>query len=57
MTPYPVDYLTAGPGGWRMDFSLMHGLFLLTVAEKEWVGLAAYRLFGWTDRLFPGGDI
>ncbi len=37
-------------------FSLMHGLSLLTLPEKEWIGLAAYRLFGWTDRLFPGGD-
>ncbi len=34
-----------------------HGLPLLTVAEKEWIGLAVYRLLGWTDRLFPGGDV
>ncbi len=57
VTAYPVDYLTAGPGRWRPGFSLMHGLSLLTVAEKEWIGLAAYRLLGWTDRLFPGGDV
>ncbi len=35
----------------------MHGLSLLTLAEKEWIGLAAYRLLGWTDRLLPRGDI
>ncbi len=56
MTAYPVDYLTAGLGGRRPGFGLMDRLFLLTVAEKEWIGLAAYRLLGWTDRLFPGGD-
>lgn len=57
VTAYPVDYLTAGPGSWRPGFSLMHGLSLLTLAEKEWIGLVAYRLLGWTDRLFPGGDV
>lgn len=57
VTPYPVDYRTTGPGGWRPGFSLMHGLSLLAVAEKEWIGLAVYRLLGWTDRLFPGGDV
>ncbi len=58
VTAYPVDYLTAGPGRWRPGFSLMHGLSLLTLAEKEWIGLAAYRLLGWTDRLFPDpGDV
>ncbi len=41
----------------RPGFGLTHGLFLLTVAEKEWIGLAAYRLLGWTARLFPGGDV
>ncbi len=44
-------------GGRRPGFGLMDGLFLLTVAEKEWIGLAAYRLLGWTDRLFPSGDV
>ena len=58
VTAYPVDYLTAGPGAWRPGFNLMLGLSLLTVAEKEWIGLAAYRLLGWTDRLFPDpGDV
>ena len=58
VTAYPVDYLRAGPGRWRPGFSLMHGLSLLTLAEKEWIGLAAYRLLGWTDRLFPDpGDV
>ncbi len=46
-----------GPGGRRPGLRLMHGLSLLTVAEKEWIGLAAYRLLGWTDRLFPDGDV
>jgi hypothetical protein len=35
----------------------MHGLSLLALPEKEWIGLAAYRLLGWTDRLRPRGDI
>ena len=56
VTAYPVDYLTAGPGHWCPGFSLTQGLSLSTVAEKEWIGLAAYRLLGWTDRLFAGGD-
>ncbi len=47
----------AGPGSWRPGFGLMHGLSFLTLAEKEWIGLAVYRLLGWTDRLFPGGDV
>ena len=55
--PYAVDYLTAGPGSWCPGFGLMHGLSLLTLAEKEWIGLAAYRLLGWTVGLFPGGDV
>jgi len=38
-------------------FSLMHGLSLLTLPEKEWIGLAAYRHFDWTNRLLPRGDI
>ncbi|HEV2303618.1 MAG TPA: YdcF family protein [Stellaceae bacterium] len=52
--PYPVDF-TVDPGTvWRPDFSLLDGLTTSTTAGKEWVGLAAYRIFGWTRELFPG---
>jgi uncharacterized SAM-binding protein YcdF (DUF218 family) len=49
--PYPVDYRTeARP---RLEFLLDGHLALLDLAAKEWVGLAAYRLLGRTDALFP----
>jgi uncharacterized SAM-binding protein YcdF (DUF218 family) len=49
--PYPVDFLAAYvlPG-----FSLRDGLDVGTTALKEWVGLAWYRLLGWTPALLPG---
>jgi uncharacterized SAM-binding protein YcdF (DUF218 family) len=48
--PYPVDFLGAAvlPG-----FSLRDGLDASTTALKEWVGLAWYRLLGWTPELLP----
>ncbi len=50
VTPYPVDYYTDG-GSLRFDFQ--RGLEVLSTALREWIGLTAYRLLGWTDRLFP----
>jgi uncharacterized SAM-binding protein YcdF (DUF218 family) len=52
--PYPVDFRTDPQSLWRVDFDLVAGLAASTVALKEWVGLVAYRLFGWTRELFPG---
>lgn len=50
--PYPVDYRTDRDP--RPDFELGKQLALLDAAAKEWVGLVAYRLVGYTDALFPG---
>jgi uncharacterized SAM-binding protein YcdF (DUF218 family) len=55
VTPYPVGFLTYGD--WR-DFELtpavLDQLTMLNYAVHEWIGLAAYRLTGKTDALFPG---
>lgn len=49
--PYPVDYRTeARP---RPGFLLSVHLALVDVVVKEWVGLVAYRLLGYTDTLLP----
>jgi len=48
---YPVDYRTeARP---RPSFLLSEHLALVDVVVKEWVGLVAYRILGYTDRLLP----
>lgn len=49
--PYPVDYQTDGHT--QFEFSLLRGLRAIDIAWHEWVGLAAYRLLGRTDALFP----
>jgi uncharacterized SAM-binding protein YcdF (DUF218 family) len=51
--PYPVDYKIDPETGLRPNFNLLGGLDAFTIAGKEWLGLAAYRLFGWTRELFP----
>lgn len=53
---YPVDYSTNGT---TSDFLRPHSLFSrnLVIADdivKEYIGLLAYRLSGYTDELFPG---
>jgi uncharacterized SAM-binding protein YcdF (DUF218 family) len=53
-TPYPVDFKTSGRLLERTEVVLGPQLFLLTLAMKEWVGLVAYRVLGYTDALFPG---
>ena len=52
--PVPVDDagLVSGLGG--LDFDFQQTLGLLTLASHEWIGLAAYWSFGWTDTFFPG---
>ncbi len=54
VTPWPVDYRTAGwrGGDWRPRAG--DRLSELDEAGYEWLGLAYYRMLGWTDALFPG---
>jgi uncharacterized SAM-binding protein YcdF (DUF218 family) len=51
--PYPVDFRVDPKLGFGLGFNLLDGLELTTLAGKEWLGLLAYRLFGWTRTLFP----
>jgi uncharacterized SAM-binding protein YcdF (DUF218 family) len=52
---WPVDYRTAGAGDLVRFFdSIDNGLRRIDVAAKEYVGLIAYRLSGWTDSVWPG---
>lgn len=51
---YPVDYHTPRSWTWRGPYSLSGGLRHLDAAAREWVGLLAYRILGYTKRLFPG---
>lgn len=52
VTPDPVDFhpTTAAVVG----FALAEHLSVLDLAVREWIGLAAYRLMGRTDSVFPG---
>ena len=50
---YPVDYKTGDDSGWVNRDLPLHRLRLLSLALHEWIGLAYYRLQGWTDSLFP----
>ncbi|WP_046863546.1 YdcF family protein [Microvirga massiliensis] len=55
VTPYPVDYRTMGDvARWRPFATASDGLRRLDLAAREWVGLIAYRIAGYTDQLFPG---
>ena len=54
--PFPVDYLTEND---RSDFlrpypRAARGLDTADDAFKEWVGLVAYYVAGYSDALFPG---
>jgi uncharacterized SAM-binding protein YcdF (DUF218 family) len=51
--PYPVDFRVDPKTGLRANFNLLDGLSAATLAGKEWAGLIAYRLLGWTGDLFP----
>ncbi len=52
--PYPADWRTAGHMD-RLGFSIFssEGLDHTDSALREWMGLAAYRISGKTDALFP----
>lgn len=50
--PYPVDYTTTGqPEGLR--FNVAAGMWAVTSAMHEILGMAYYRLRGWSDSLYP----
>lgn len=50
---WPVDYGTPGATGLVLDFDLTPGVNRVEGALHEWIGLAAYRILGRTDALFP----
>lgn len=51
---YPVDFRTAGKADSLRTFAaISEGLRRTDLAFREWLGLAAYRLTGRTDALFP----
>jgi uncharacterized SAM-binding protein YcdF (DUF218 family) len=57
VVPLPVDYRTRGTVDLTRLFERIGaGLERTDLAFKEWVGLAAYRVTGRTDALFPGPD-
>ncbi|TVR80835.1 MAG: YdcF family protein [Rhodospirillales bacterium] len=52
--PYPVDYQLAPPlRWWPPSLDVAGSMSTLNLAVHEWIGLAAYRLAGRTDTLFP----
>ena len=53
VTPFPVDYRTRQDGESALRFDFSGGLSTLSLGVKEWVGLLIYRVFGWSDALFP----
>jgi uncharacterized SAM-binding protein YcdF (DUF218 family) len=55
VTAYPVDFRTRGSSDrWRFFTFSSEGLRRLDQMTKEWVGLLAYRLVGYTPELLPG---
>lgn len=51
---HPVDFRTSGPGDATAWFaSISDGLRRVDMAVKEWIGLVAYRMAGYTNALFP----
>ena len=55
MIAYPVDYRTpTGPARWRPAWTdVARNADKVQLAIREYIGLAAYRLSGRTDALFP----
>ena len=51
--PYPVDFKTTGRFSFETQMVLGWQLYLSELAVKEWIGLVAYRVLGYTDALFP----
>lgn len=53
---YPVDYLTDGRGGFKMQFRPLRGLGSLNSALREWIGLVVYRVLGRTPVIVPSQE-
>ncbi len=53
VVPYPVDFTVSDRQLRRPGPGLAPGLMATRLAVREYVGLAAYRLMGRTDSLFP----
>lgn len=54
ITPWPVDYRTAGNISFALDFTQPTlNSQQMSTAIREWVGLVAYRLMGRIDAVFP----
>ncbi len=51
--PYPAGHVTAGRIGAWLSLDLVGGLALAATAIHEWLGLAVYRVLGYSDDLFP----
>jgi len=51
--PIPTSYMTEGPVSTRLQFNLAGHLLEMDVAIHEYVGLIAYWLMGYTDKLWP----
>ena len=51
--PWPSDYRTLREDDWRPTFQPLEEFSKLQAALHEYVGLAAYRLNGYSDTLFP----
>ncbi|BAU91904.1 hypothetical protein MPPM_3299 [Methylorubrum populi] len=54
VTAYPVDYRTNWPrDAYRLASFASTGLGELDIGVKEWIGMIAYRLTGYTDEVLP----
>ena len=51
--PAPTYYLTGGQLSTRLQFNLALHLQEMSIAMHEYYGLLAYRLLGYTDKLWP----
>ncbi len=56
LIPYPVDFQTGWPSRYALGLNMVAGLGSFQVGLREWMGLAAYRLMGRTDELFPAPE-
>ncbi|SON55333.1 hypothetical protein HDIA_1792 [Hartmannibacter diazotrophicus] len=58
LVAYPVDFRTSPRDTILGGYYASDGLTLTDIAAKEWIGLVAYYIAGYTDALFPGpGDL